>query len=119
MRRIDPGERPRGRSDLIGWYATALAAQERSGLSIAAYARQIGVAAATLYQWRRRLSAGGETEPSAESGSGLVELVVSGGHRADGSPCAVVRLGGNRTIEVPRGFDDDDLRRLVTLLESC
>jgi hypothetical protein len=32
----------------------------------------------------------------------------------------VVRVGdGRRSIEVPRGFDGDDLRRLVAVLESC
>lgn len=121
MRRNDPGERPRSRSDLIGWYAKALAAQLRSGLSIAEYARQIGVTAASLYQWRRRLRAGGAPGRSLSTGgSSLVELVVSEGHRGgDRGTCAVVRLGSGRTIEVPCGFDDEDLRRLVTLLESC
>jgi transposase-like protein len=84
-------------------------------------ARELGVTPSTLYQWRRRLSTGGETESGTKGGgSGLVELVVRGGPASAHETCAVVQLsGGRRRIEVPRGFADDDLRRLVTLLESC
>ena len=50
-----------------------------------------------------RFQAAVDTRPAAVSGGGLV-----------------VRLsGGRRSIEVPRGFDEDDMRRLVTALESC
>jgi hypothetical protein len=46
-----------------------------------------------------------------------VTLARSAPASADG---LVVRVcSGRRSIEVPRGFDDDDLRRLVTALESC
>ena len=32
----------------------------------------------------------------------------------------VVRVNdGRRSVEVPRGFASDDLRRLITTLESC
>jgi hypothetical protein len=40
---------------LAGWYSAALSAQASSGLSITEYAPCIGVAAATLYEWRPRL----------------------------------------------------------------
>ena len=125
MRRLDLGERPTGRAGLSQWYSAALAAQKRSGLTLEEYARQLGVTATTLYQWRRRLSGGGggrSGSKATEPGPRLVELVVN---RADAKTagdlamCAIVRLGGSRSIEVPRGFDSDDLRRLVTLLESC
>jgi hypothetical protein len=123
MRRIDLGERPTDRSDLTRWYSAALAAQEGGGLSVAEYARQLGVTATTLYDWRRRLSAGTGSRSGRRSAEtarpGLVEVVVDRTHAGDAGSCAVVRLVGSRSIEVPHGFDDDDLRRLVTLLESC
>jgi transposase-like protein len=123
MQRIDLGERPTRRSDLTRWYSAVLAAQERNGLSVREYARQLGVTATTLYSWRRRLSAGGRrrsARAATETGRpGLVELVVDRSHAGDAGQSTVVRLRGDRRIEVPRGFDGDDLRRLVTVLESC
>jgi hypothetical protein len=56
MENIDTKDRPRGREQLAAWYAQVLEAQGRSGLSIAEYGAQIGVTAATLYSWKRRLA---------------------------------------------------------------
>lgn len=116
MRRIDLGERPTSRMELAAWYSAALDAQADSGLSVTAYAEQIGVTAATLYQWRRRLESPTGGVPG---GSKLVEVTVA--RRApSGCDGMVVRVcEGRRSIEVPRGFDPDELRRLVTALESC
>ena len=121
MRRMNLGERPTGRSDLEGWYSAALTAQERSGLSVTEYAHELGVTASTLYRWQRRLRGQGENEDLAATPFGLVEvgLRVDGAHAPVESEGLVVRVGGDRRIEVPRGFDGDHLRRLVTVLESC
>jgi len=93
---------------------------------MAEYAGQLGVTATTLYQWRRRLSAGDGPRSARKTTEtrrpALVEVIVDRGHPNDvnaAGRCAIVRLRGDRSIEVPRGFDGDDLRRLVTLLESC
>jgi hypothetical protein len=116
MRRIDFGERPTSRRDLASWYSAALDAQAASGLSVAGYAARIGVSVPTLYQWRRRLAAptGGDT-----AGAKLVEVTVTR-PAASGCDRIVVRVSdGRRSIEVPPGFDSNDLRRVVTVLESC
>ena len=115
MRRIDLGERPTSREDLAAWYSAALDAQARSGLSVSDYAKQIGVTGWTLYDWRRRLGSG-----RARDRAKLVEVTVARSAGAEGGGALVVRVGdGRRSIEVPRGFDGDDLRRLVAVLESC
>ena len=115
MRRIDVGPRPTSRDGLATWYADALEAQAASGLSVSDYAKQIGVTGWTLYDWRRRLG-GGRTRHRAK----LVEVTVARSTGAEGDGAMVVRVGdGRRSIEVPRGFDGDDLRRLVAVLESC
>ena len=114
MRRNDLGARPTGRQELAAWYGAVLVAQARSGLSVAEYAERVGVTGATLYQWRRRL---GE-DRGVGGRAKLVEVAVAG--REGIGEALVVRLSdGRRSIEVPRGFDDDDLRRLIALLESC
>ena len=120
MRRIDLGPRPTGREELSGWYSAALSAQAASGLSVTDYAELIGVTAATLYQWRRRLAAAGDDAPAPGN---LVEVTI-----ARPTPSAIsssrnnllVRIGdGRRSIEVPRAIEADDLRRLIAVLESC
>lgn len=114
------GRRPGRREELTQWYAEVLADQASSGLSVAEYAVEIGVTASTLYGWRRRLKDREAGAGRPASPFGLVEVEVSDG-RDEGETAAslAVRLGGNRRVEVPRGFDAADLRRLVTVLESC
>ena len=115
MRRIHVGPRPTSRDRLAAWYADALEAQASSGLSVSDFAKQIGVTGWTLYDWRRRLGSG-----RAGDRAKLVKVTVARSAGAQGSGALVVRVGdGRRSIEVPRGFDGDDLRRLVAVLESC
>lgn len=117
MRRIAIGQRPSSRGELASWYSSILEQQASSGLSVTKFAEQAGVSAWTLYDWRRRLSsvAAGATPPKVE----LIEVSIARSEPA-GSGGMVVRLGdGHRSIVVPPGFDGDELRRLVTVLESC
>lgn len=121
MRSKTSRERPTSRSGLAEWYAGVLQRQAKSGLSVAECAARAGVSAWTLYQWRRRLAApgnGGESRPR------LVEVAITRdgpGPRpeveAEGLTLHLDR--GRRIVTLPRGFDTDDLRRLIGVLESC
>ncbi|MCP5039936.1 MAG: hypothetical protein GY944_02830 [bacterium] len=84
---------------------------------MAEYADQLGVAPATLYQWNRRLSSEA-AEFETPVSMGLVEVAI--GERPSDSTTEpiVVRLG-NRCVELPRRFDDEDLIRLIEILEAC
>ena len=120
MTELDLTERPRSRADLPRWYAAVLKDQEASGLSVAGYAEEVGVTAVTLYQWRRRLSSRGLVDQSRGGRAGLIEVTVAKAtHRADPDARFIVRLGNGRDIEVPRGFDDAELQRLIPVVESC
>jgi len=92
------------------------AAQAASGLSVADYARELGVSVPTLYLWRRRLgSARSEDRPAK-----LIEVTVTRPTASASDNNMLVRIGdGRRIVVVPRGFDGDDLRRLIAVLESC
>ena len=117
MRKRSIGERPGSRRDLAGWYASALEAQRASGLSVAEYATRIGVSAPTLYQWRRRLEAAGGDE---EAQTRLIEVTGERQVAESDEGDLVVRLaGGRRSVVVPLGFNGDELRRLIGVLESC
>ena len=94
-----------------------MSAQAASGLSVTDYAELIGVTAATLYQWRRRLAAAGDDAPAPGN---LVEVTIARPTASISSSNLLVRIGnGRRSIEVPRDFEANDLRRLIAVLESC
>ena len=117
----DLTSRPERREDLPGWYAAALLDQSRSGLSMTDYAGELGVTAATLYQWRRRLAAEVEVDAEFETPTslGLIEVCVSDDMPAEQGAPLVVRLRSGRCVEVPPRFRDADLIRLIELLDRC
>ena len=80
---------------------------------------QLGVTAATLYQWRRRLACDGDGDHEGLPAN-LVEVTLARSTPSVAEHRLLVRIGdGRRSIEVPRGFDAADLQRLVAALESC
>lgn len=100
------------------WYSSLLEQQAASGLSVYQFAERAGMSPWTLYEWRRRLSGSTDSGPEAAAPK-LVEVAIT---RSEPVTVAwmVVRLGdGRRSITVPPGFDSDELRRLVAVLESC
>ena len=117
---IHADTRPSSRSELAAWYETALEEQERSGLSVAEYAEEIDVTAATLYSWRRRLASESSPQRPREA-SGLVRVQVRpDAQRAEGGTGSlVVRMGRCRSIAVPPGFDAEELARVIEVLEAC
>jgi len=122
MAKIDLSERPRRRGELAAWYSRALAEQASSGLSVAEYAAGLGVRPTTLYQWKRRLS----SKPAAVlrrvkrvEPAGLIQVALAGPLDAPDAQPFVLRLPGERAVEVPSRFDDESLRRLLGVLQGC
>jgi hypothetical protein len=108
-----------------------IAEQRRSGQSVREFAEEKGVSAWSLYGWRSRLGivrcpkgrerkAARCREVAAEAE--LVPVDVVGGE-PDGvvgsQPLLEVEIGDVR-VRVPRGFDAEELGRLVSVLRaSC
>ena len=111
--------RPTSRSELAAWYRTVLDEQQRSGLSIAEAALEVGVTAATLYQWKRRLRR--PVAPPPQLAAGLVQVRVRPAEASPGESCPafVLRLGQERAVEVPTGFDAEELARLIEVAVAC
>lgn len=96
----------------------------KSGLTAREFAAQLGVNASTLAFWKYKLGKeqrGGRAPRSALLPVQFVEVTgaVPGGHSgaATDERLEVVCTGG-RVVRVPRSFDAETLRRLVTVLES-
>lgn len=113
-------ERPQSRDELAAWYAEALAEQAASGLSMAAFAEELGVTATTLYHWKRRLAEENSTAPASRARrGGLIEVAINDEVPTAGPDGFVVRLKQERCVEVPRDFEASALQRLIEVLEAC
>lgn len=82
--------------------------QKRSGLSVAAFARKHGVPVWKLYQAHRT---------RRKRPGGFVEVAVD---REDqvGVPLELV-LPGDLRLQIPHGFDETTLRRVLGVVGSC
>jgi len=102
-------------------YEILLAEHGGSGLSLRAFAESKGIKPATLYCWHRRLRPRrGKKKPT------LVPVRV-----VDASPAAGTTSGdaaehrfeitvpGDRIVSVPSGFDAEELRRLLDVLDAA
>lgn len=106
---------------------------ERSGLPVARFADQVGMAAKTLYRWRQRLR---DSDERGRRGRPLTESIEQG--PVAGSPAAMftevgstlrselsggatfeIVLHGGTMVRVPAHFDAEALRRLLAVLGEC
>ena len=88
-----------------GW-REVIRRQQSSGLSIAQFCRQEGLAQATFYNWRKKLA--------TDNDSLFLELQLPNLNHA--APCEIV-LPDCRVV-VPPGFDADSLRTLLDVLRQ-
>ena len=88
-------------------------AQERSGLSLAEFARRRGVPVSTLTWWRHRVR-DQDRERDVATEKGFVE-VTSTVVRSKAAVFEIV-LGDSTMVRVPGCFAEEDLRRLLAVL---
>ena len=91
----------------------------RSGQSVAAFARERGMPAWTLYDWRRRYGDGADgsvEQTGGEPGAEIVRVEVTEQQR---SKSAFEVEIGEFSICVSAGFDASELSRLLRVLRSC
>jgi len=77
--------------------------QRSSGLTMADFIVETGISNTSLYKWRQRLINESTYDPTKPVATHMTVRVA----------------GDRRSIDVPIDFDDDALRRLVEVLESC
>ncbi|QDU69842.1 IS66 family insertion sequence element accessory protein TnpA [Engelhardtia mirabilis] len=107
--------RSRGGTDLAKYYRELLEEQAESELSMTEFAGEVGVSAATLYGWRRRLAASAQVEAGE-----LVEVQVTDDEVGMRQRAPIVLTIDNRLrVELEAGFDAAALERLLRLLSRC
>ena len=89
----------------------------RSGLSLLAFARKHGLCYASLLRWRcgQRNGANVLVAPEAQADPRFVLVEIEG--EVPGGEY-VVSWAGGRSLRIPRQFETDSLRRLLTVLEE-
>lgn len=98
--------------------AEILRAHELSGLSLLAFARKQGLCYASLMRWRgrRRKGASVLTPSDTEADPHFVPVKIEA-EVVDGD--YLLSWGGGRSLKIPRHFETDSLRRLLTVLEGA
>lgn len=89
---------------------------ETSGLSLAEFARQEGIAEQTLYWWRKRLRGEHDPEPRA-----LIPVEVRGASPSLGlpSPQLEIAIGDDLELRLPVDTDVTVIADLISALRSC
>jgi hypothetical protein len=123
-----------GKPDTATRWRKLLEDQRASGLPISAFCRERGIAASSLFAWRRKLTRGGEERGSQETFSPVVIATEGkprrrgdGGDGGDGAGGAIelpaasfieLCLRGERRLMVRRGFDRRLLGEVIAALEA-
>ena len=89
-------------------------AWRNSGETLSGFARRHGVEPRRLARWVSRLSGAGEGSLRFHP----VRLVESPPETGGGAPIEI-QLAGGRRVRVPRGFETEDLRRVLVVLEEA
>jgi len=90
-----------------------VAAWQDSGKTLSAFAQQHGVDPRRMARWRSRLR---RAVPAAVRFH-PVQVAAESAARQNG-PTIEIELGGGRRVRVGPGFDVDDLRRVMAVLEE-
>ena len=97
--------------------AEILRAHRRSGLSLLAFAGKHGLCYASLLRWRCQQSqeASVLAPPDTEANPHFVPVKIEG---EVWSGDYVLSWAGGRSLKIPRQFEAESLRRLLTVLEG-
>jgi transposase-like protein len=111
------------KKDAAARWRKLLEDQRASGLSVVAFCRERGIAASSLFAWRRRLLRGPEMfKPvtlAAEPRRGRSdEESANGATEAADTTCVELCLPGERRLIVRRGFDRQLLAEVIHTLEG-
>ena len=117
MKRQSSQSHPRQRHRSPKEKADILREQQRSGLSLLAFAGKHGLCYSSLLRWRGRQGNGANVLalPDTEADPRFVRVKMEG--EVPGEDY-VLSWAGGRSLKIPRQFEADSLRRLLTVLEG-
>jgi hypothetical protein len=112
---VEAAARPRWRKDDA---RLVLDAWRRSGQTMSAFARLYGIKYERVARWKGRLHGEPNGEPRAAVRFHPVRVRPVERQRNDSVDRIELVLSEGRSIRVPQGFDADDLRRLLAVVEA-
>lgn len=92
--------------------------QQASGLTIAAFCGERGVAVSSFYPWKRRLREAGAAAGIMEAPAFIEARVMGAPDERRGAGKIAIELAHGRRIVVGRGFDSELLLEVIETLES-
>ncbi|NRB01392.1 MAG: hypothetical protein HRU32_16555 [Rhodobacteraceae bacterium] len=108
---------PRHTPEQIAEIRGHLASLERGKQTVAELASKIGVAAWTVYSWKRRFGAA-SSKPRRRRRSEMHHAdLIEVGRLPASDPIEIIV--GAMTVRVPPTFDADELRRLLEVVRAC
>ena len=114
---------PKRSAEKEAFWRRAVAEQQESGLRVRQFCRRKKIAEASFYGWKRELALRdreGKGPGQAGSAAGPEEAFVP--LRVTPAPLLVAGLEllhpSGHVIRIPAGFDDETLRRVLSILES-
>ena len=118
VKRQSPQTRPTRRHLTRKEKAEILKEHRRSGLSLLAFAEKHGLCYSSLLRWRCRLGDGanvGSVPPDTEADPRFVPVRIEGEVLGEEY---VLSWACGRSLKIPRQFETDSLRRLLSVLEA-
>ena len=117
MKRPSSQSRPTQRHRTPNEKAEILREQQRSGLSLLAFAGTHGLCYSSLLRWRCRPGNGAHVlvPPDPEADPRFVPVSIEG--EVLGGDY-VLSWAGGRSLKIPQQFETDSLRRLLSVLEG-
>ena len=89
-----------------------IAEQARSGQTVTAFCRERGLCRSYFFVWKKRLGENPATR--------FLEVQLKGAvPSATRDTCVEIRLANGRSLVVGRGFDADQVRALLALVETA
>lgn len=108
---------PRHTPEQIDQIRGHLASLERGEQTVTELASKIGVAAWTIYSWKRRFG-GASSKPRRRDRSEMHHADLVEVERLPASDPIEIIVGA-MTVRVPPTFDADELRRLLEVIRAC
>jgi transposase len=99
--------------DRADFWAGHLAAIDAEGVTTRVYAEREGLAATSLYQWRRRLKAGGRPSRAAAVSGGFLPVTIQTVQAAAAESACCLRIGEDLRLELAQLPSPDWLAALA------
>ncbi len=100
-------------------YEVLLAEHATSGMTLLAFAESKGIPPRTFYKWNQKLRPREPEKRRDRADLVEVQILETSSDDAVRDQFFELTISGGRVLSIPSGFDDEELRRLIAVLEPA